>query len=122
MDVFISPNEQMGVQRPFVDMMARYAAKPLVGIGKREVTERWGATMSIFPCMQSAGRIAAEMIAKLHLGSDIQSLPPVYPDCGVAYDMARVRRFKVHLPPGQDRDLPVTIIEKQSGIPCPAAP
>jgi len=33
MDGFISPNDQMGVQRPFVDMMASYATNPLVGIG-----------------------------------------------------------------------------------------
>jgi len=110
-DVFISPNDQMGVQRPFVDMMARYATKPLVGLGKREVTERWGATMSIFPSMESTGRIVTEMVEKLYLGSDIQSLPPVYPDCGVAYDKEKVRRFKVQMPPSQRDCYPVTIVE-----------
>jgi len=67
--------------------------------------------MSIFPRMQNAGRIAAEMIETLYLGDAIQSLPPVYPDCGAAYDMEKVRRFKVQLPPRQCGSPPVIIIE-----------
>lgn len=96
-DVFISPNDQMGVQRPFVDVVSKYATKPLIGIGKHEVTQRWGATMSIFPSMESAGYIAANMILRLYRGEDFNKILPRHPDNGIAVGMSKMKKFGIDL-------------------------
>jgi len=97
-DVFISPNDQMGVQRPFVEVMARSAEKPLVGLSKTCVTEGWGATLSIYPSMENSAEIAGQMIIDLFEGRALSTLHPVYPRYGIAFDKKLAHRFGIILP------------------------
>jgi putative ABC transport system substrate-binding protein len=87
-DVFVSPNDQMGVQKYFAQMVYRTATKPLVGLGKSDVMERWGATMSIYPSYVSMGRQSGRMICSLLEGKKISDLVPEYPrGSGFAFDL-----------------------------------
>ena len=64
-DLFISPNDQMGVQSPFAEMVYKTATKPLLGLGRKDVMDGWGATMSIYPDLKGAGKQIAHMIEQL---------------------------------------------------------
>ena len=98
-DVFLSPNDQMGVNKPFPAMVDRVASKPLVGVGLKEVTEGWGATMTIYPSQQSAGRQAARMIKDLLEGKAIADIKPEWPkENGFAFDLGKAKRFGIRIP------------------------
>ncbi len=98
-DVFLTPNDQMGVQHSFPEMVVKTATKPLIALGKKEVTEGWGATMSLYPDQEGAGRTIAGMIKKLFEGQPIQSIPPRWPLGGYAFDLEKTRKFGITIPP-----------------------
>lgn len=98
-DAFLTPNDQMGVQQPFADMVFKTASKPLIAVGKKEVTDNWGATMSYYPDQEEAGRTIAGMIKQLFEGQPIQSIPPRWPQGGYAFDLDKVKKFKLTIPP-----------------------
>lgn len=98
-NVFISPNDQMGVKRPFADMVYRTASKPLVGLGVKDVMEGWGATMSIYPSQESAGRQCARMIRDIFQGGNIETITPEWPkENGFAFDLRKAKRFGIKIP------------------------
>ena len=97
-DVFLSPNDQMGVQSPFAAMVYKTATKPLIGLGKNDVMEHWGATMSFFPSLEDAGKQAAQMVQKLLIGTDIKQIPPQWPHSGVAFDLLKAKHFDISIP------------------------
>ncbi len=97
-DVFMSPNDQMGVQRPFVEVVYETATKPLVGLGRKDVMEKWGATISIYPSMVSAGTKVGHKIVQLFQGVPIQDIYPEYPDSSVAFDLNKAEKFGIVIP------------------------
>ena len=97
-DLFISPNDTMGVQKPFAKMVYKNSTKPLIGLGRKDVMEEWGATMSIYPSLEEAGVTAAHMIYKLLNGSKIKDIKPSWPNTGVAYDLAKAKEFGIKIP------------------------
>ncbi len=98
-DVFLTPNDQMGVQQSFPEMVVKTATKPLIAIGKKEVTEGWGGTMSLYPDQEGAGRTIAGMIKQLFEGQPIQSIPPRWPLGGYAFDLEKTKKFGITIPP-----------------------
>jgi putative tryptophan/tyrosine transport system substrate-binding protein len=98
-DVFVCPNDQMGVQPYFAQMVYRTARKPLVGLGRSDVMDRWGATMSIYPSYVSMGRQSGRMIGELFKGKKILDLIPEYPrGNGFAFDLNKARKFGIKVP------------------------
>jgi putative tryptophan/tyrosine transport system substrate-binding protein len=98
-DVFLSPNDQMGAGRPFPEMVYKTATKPLVGVSRTDVTEGWGATMSMYPSEVSAGKQCAVMINKLFSGNDISTIIPEWPkENGIAIDLRKAKQFKINIP------------------------
>ncbi|MBS1196821.1 MAG: ABC-type uncharacterized transport system periplasmic component-like protein [Proteobacteria bacterium] len=97
-DVFITPNDQMGVQQPFAEMVFKNASKPLVAVGKKEVTDGWGATMSLYPDQEAAGRTIAGMIKQLFEGQPVKAIPPRWPQGGYAFDLGKAKKFKLNIP------------------------
>jgi putative ABC transport system substrate-binding protein len=97
-DAIMSPNDQMGVRAPFARMVMESADKPLVGLGRRDVMENWGATMAIFPSMIQSGKLAARMIKDLIEGKSIKEIIPRWPPTGYAFDLTKAKRFGLTIP------------------------
>lgn len=98
-DLFLSPNDQMGVMAPFAESVFQIATKPLIGVGRKDVTEGWGAAASIFPSLHSAGNQAAEMIRRLFKGESIENITPEWPaEFGFAFDLHKAQRFGLSIP------------------------
>lgn len=97
-DVFMSANDQLGVQRPFAEAVAVLATKPLVGLGKKDVMEEWGATMSIYPDLDGAGTMIGGMLKELLDGKTVNSIQPRWPPTGVAFDLKKAMKFDLAIP------------------------
>lgn len=100
-DLFISPNDQMGVSKQFVVMMDKTAKKPLCGLGRADVMDGLGATMSIFPAFDTFGVQSGRMIAEILKGKKVSDLVPEWPkQNGVAFDLDRAKKFGISVPVG----------------------
>ncbi|MBU2251129.1 MAG: hypothetical protein KKH25_02640, partial [Candidatus Omnitrophica bacterium] len=98
-DVFLAPNDQMGVQEYFSRMVYANSTKPLVGLGKESVMDGWGATMVIYPSSQSMGRQAARMVKQLFEGRPIKDIYPEWPkENGFAFDLNKTAGFGIKVP------------------------
>ncbi|OUR74208.1 hypothetical protein A9Q76_01250 [Arcobacter sp. 31_11_sub10_T18] len=97
-DLFLSPNDTMGSQKPFAKMVYENVTKPLIGLGRKDVMENWGATMSIYPSLPDAGITAAQMIYKLFNGSKIKDIIPQWPRTGVTFDLTKAKEFGIMIP------------------------
>ena len=94
-DLFMSPNDQMGAQAPFARMVYQHASKPLLGLGRKDVMEYWGATAAIYPDLKTTGKQAANMVIKLLKGTPIKDILPIWPATGIAIDIKKAKHFKV---------------------------
>jgi len=92
-DLFISPNDQMGAQAPFARMVYQHASKPLLGLGRKDVMEYWGATAAIYPDLNTTGKQAANMVIKLLEGTPIKNIHPIWPATGIAIDIKKAKHF-----------------------------
>jgi putative ABC transport system substrate-binding protein len=98
-DVFLAPNDQMGINPEFAHTVAQHAAKPLVGIIEPDAREGWGAAMTIYPSLPGMGRQAGKMVARLLAGAPVSAVPAETPaDVGVAFDWQQVQRFGIAVP------------------------
>jgi len=97
-DLFLSPTDQMGTQRPFAEMVYQTASKPLVGVGRKDVMKNWGATMSIYSLLENIAYEAAVMIDKVNKGVPLWKIKPKWPKTGIAFDQAKMKKFKVKIP------------------------
>lgn len=98
-DVFVSPNDQLGVNRPFAEMVYGAATKPLIGLGFKDVMDHWGATAVIFPALGGTGPQTARMIKRLFEGEPISKIIPEWPKgFGVAFDLVKCKKFGVAVP------------------------
>lgn len=98
-DLFLSPNDQMGIQESFVRSVEETATKPLIGLGKKDVMEDWGATMAIYSDLGKSGRLIAQMIADVFNGKEIREIMPQWADSGVAFNLKRAAKFGIAVPP-----------------------
>lgn len=98
-DLFLSPNDQMGVSPFFPQMVYQHATKPLVGLTLKDVIEKRGATVSIYPSQKSAGYQAAHMLSRLFSGESFQALHPEWPhENGFAFDLSKTKQFNIAIP------------------------
>ncbi|SLM31399.1 ABC-type uncharacterized transport system periplasmic component-like protein (fragment) [Desulfamplus magnetovallimortis] len=79
-------------------MVYASATKPLVGLGRKDVMENWGATMSIYPSLTDAGKRCAEMIKQLFEGKSIKEIIPEWPSTGMAFDLNKAKQFGITIP------------------------
>lgn len=97
-DVFLAPNDQMGAQDAFAKMLFSVATKPLIGLGRKDVMEGWGATAAIYPDLPEVGKRAANMIVQLFEGKMIKQIPPEWPShIGIAIDLKKAKRFNIKI-------------------------
>lgn len=98
-DLFLSPNDQMGAQAPFSRMVWETASKPLVGLGRKDVMEGWGATLALYPSLPGMGQQVARMMVKSFNGEGIEKITPEWPVSGMAFDLKKASRFGIEIPP-----------------------
>lgn len=95
-DVFLAASDQMGSQSPFANMVEKTATKPLIGLGRKDVVENWGATASIYLNTEGIGIQAAAMIERLFKGESIQTIFPERPKkFGIVIDKAKAAKFNI---------------------------
>lgn len=98
-DLFMAPNDQMGINPEFARTMAKHAAKPLIGVVEPDVRAGWGATMCIYPSLPGMGQQAGKMVARLLAGEAIVAVPAEMPaKTGVAFDFKLVNHFGITVP------------------------
>lgn len=102
-DLFLAPNDQLGVQPYFAQALAPVISKPLMGVGERDVREGWGAAFTIYADQAEAGRQLAEMLFRHVSGTPFAGIWPQPPrKFGVLYDPALSQRFGLkQVPPRQ---------------------
>ena len=97
-DVFLSPNDQMGVQKPFAKVVFENSTKPLIGLGLKDIMEKWGPTAVIYPSYKSMGVQSAQMIIKLFKGVNVKSIPAQWPkEHGFAFDLKKAKTFNLKI-------------------------
>ena len=98
-DLFLSSNDQLASQPFFPKNVYELSTKPLVGLNKKDVMEKRGAAMSIFPATKGIGRQTAKIIKRLLEGAPVKDvMPEKVKAYGVAFDMAKTRQFGIEIP------------------------
>ncbi|MEH6473010.1 MAG: ABC transporter substrate binding protein [Halopseudomonas sp.] len=97
-DLFLSPNDQMGAQVPYAQTVYASASKPLVGLGRKDVMDNWGATLSVYPSLEKMGWRAAQMIIEWVDTHAISQIEPRRAEVGVAFDLEKAARFNIKIP------------------------
>jgi putative ABC transport system substrate-binding protein len=98
-DIFLSANDQLGLQPLFPKYVYKLSTKPLIGIGKPDVMEHRGATMAIFPTSEGIGRQTANLIKRLLEGASVKEvIPEEVSEFGIAFDMKKVKQFGIKIP------------------------
>lgn len=109
-DLFLAPNDQLGVQPYFAQALAPVISKPLMGVGERDVREGWGAAFTIYADQAEAGRQLAEMLFRYVGGTPFAEIRPQPPrKFGVLYDPVLSQRF------GLTQALPQLTLTPESG-------
>lgn len=98
-DAYIKPCDQMGTRRNFSEVVYKTSKKPLIGLVKDDVMEKWGATATIYPSHASIGKQAARMIKELFEGKKIGDIMPEWPHkYGFAVDLQKAKKFGIDVP------------------------
>jgi len=97
-DIFLTPNDQMGVLPDYNEMVCEKITKPLVGLTEAHIDGDTGAVMSVYPDTRGMGRQAAEMIAAYFGGAPFSSLAPRPPVFNVLFSGAAAAKHGVKIP------------------------
>jgi putative ABC transport system substrate-binding protein len=97
-DVFLSPNDQMGTQSAFAKTVIEHAKKPLIGVGRKDVVNNWGASASIYSSLDDISDKAAKMISQILNGKEIGNIYPEWPSEGIAIDINKSKKFNLLTP------------------------
>lgn len=79
-DVYLSPNDQMGIQPAFSQMIVRETNKPVFGLSEKDVNVDKGAVAASAPRLSSAGETMAQQLLRLKAGEKIFNIKPEQPE------------------------------------------
>lgn len=96
-DLFLSPNDQMGAEKEYVATVTENSDKPLIGLAKKDVME-WGAPISFYPSTYYAAKQISEMLIKQFEGVDFSTILPQTPEPEIAINMKLAARYNFFLP------------------------
>ncbi len=97
-DIFLSPNDQMGILPEFAQMILRETQKPVYGLGKKDALAPMAAVASSHPKLSLAGQKLAHQLLKLINGTPISDIPAEQPDFELVVNPATARHFNITLP------------------------
>lgn len=98
-DVFLAPNDQMGINLEFTRQLSRAITKPLIGLSEVQVRTGNGADMAIYSSHKSIGSLAAEDIASYFSGASFESILPSRPEYDIAINASLVAKHGITIPP-----------------------
>ncbi|MBF0266273.1 MAG: hypothetical protein HQL46_13495 [Gammaproteobacteria bacterium] len=100
-DAYIKSNDQLGTRRQIAEVIYANSSKPLIGIVKNDVVQKWGATAVVFPSHESIGKQTASMIRDIFEGKTIQQIKPQWPKLfGYGVDLSKTNQFGIKVPIG----------------------
>lgn len=97
-DVFLSANDQMGVQPDYARTVRLFSDKPLIGLGEKDVMDEWGAFISLFPDLEQVGIQLAGMAERLMTGAEVEEIVPRWAPTGVALNLREAERRGITIP------------------------
>jgi putative ABC transport system substrate-binding protein len=98
-DAYLTPCDQLGARKPFASAVSATSRRPLIGLVRDDVMERWGAMASIYPSHASIANQSASMVVKLFAGKKIAEIPAEWPQkFGIAVDLRKAKRFGIEVP------------------------
>jgi len=92
-DLFLSPNDQLGSSAEYAQMIAETASKPLVGLAKEK-----GAVLSYAPDLEKNGQKIAQMIVELFSGKAIAEVIPQSSESTIYKDEELMKKFGITMP------------------------
>ena len=98
-DLFMAPNDQMGINPEYARVVSKSATKPLLGVITPDAREHWGAAMTMSPSLPTMGQQAGRMVQRLLAGEPITKVPPEMPEISIAFDWDLVAKFGLRVPP-----------------------
>lgn len=98
-DIFMSPNDQMGIQADFDKMVFEHGTKPLVGLTRTGVMQAGGAALSIYASLEPMGAQVAVMAKKMLDGELIKDIPAEQPlTYGMAFNLESSKKYGLNIP------------------------
>lgn len=97
-DVFLTPNDQMGIHPDFTRRLAAVVSKPIMALGDTEMRQKTGALFSVYPDTVEVGRTLAAMVIRMFGGATIRDIGPLWAPYSYILDREQVRRFGVQVP------------------------
>ncbi|MGM0508232.1 MAG: ABC transporter substrate-binding protein [Fusobacteriota bacterium] len=92
-DIFLSPNDQLGTSDEFGLMVFNTAKKPLVGL-----EEERGAALALGPNLKENGKIIASMINRVFNGESLENIKPQKSTCKIYLNEEIIKRFDIKVP------------------------
>jgi putative ABC transport system substrate-binding protein len=92
-DVFLSPNDQLGSQDDYATMIFENSTKPLIGLAGEK-----GCTVSYGPDLEKNGKELALMVKKILEGASIKDIFPTNAKPKIYIDQEKVKKFKMAIP------------------------
>ena len=97
-DVFLTPNDQLGVHEEFVRLLVGLGSTPVIATDEYAVTEGWGAVLSLFGSTVDSGRTLAGMIYSYLSGTSLQTIEPREPTPQLVVNRRMAERFEIEIP------------------------
>lgn len=97
-DLFLSPNDQMGIHPDFSKMIVEETKKPVFGLGKNDVLQDMGAVASSYPRIKKSGQRVAQMLIGLLQGQPLSDFPPEVPKYDLIFNDKTAQYFNIQRP------------------------
>jgi putative ABC transport system substrate-binding protein len=97
-DVYLSPNDQLGTQKPFTNKLTKVTKKPIIGLVKKDIVNHWGALATMSPSLKDIGYKAAVMVKKLTNGVPIKDIRPQWPDVEIHISKKKAKELGYKVP------------------------
>ncbi|WP_417796575.1 ABC transporter substrate-binding protein [Terasakiella pusilla] len=94
-DVYLSPNDQMGILPKFAQMVVRDTGKPVFGLARKDVQAPKAAFASSAPRLSSAGEKLAQQLSDYLAGADFKTLHPTQPEYDLIINQQTADLFKI---------------------------
>ncbi len=98
-DIFLSPNDQMGINPEYPRALSAATKKPLIGLSLQEIEAHLGAVLAVYSDTKNSGRRAALMLGRLFEGTKLETIRPEQAAWDIAIDSGRARSLGLRIGP-----------------------
>lgn len=97
-DLFLVPNDQMGITPEYAKLFYQCVSKPILGLSEAQTAPGNGAALAIFSSHRFIGNRAAEDIASLFSGTPFADILPSRATWDVAFNRELCERYGIRIP------------------------